>query len=188
MRGKVGRPSTSRGDGDRNESTKNRVQLLQERIETMEADDGEVEKQMDINLLEKASISSPSKPKLKEINRDLRTMIANEEQKKVHLQNIIGKLKAQKTEHSAVIEQLIEENDKLSREVVDGNREVRKALLKEEVSEGRLQAVSCLKGSLMEEMDDQNSLILERGGELAGLNIEMEELRARCDHLEKLNR
>ena len=154
----------------------------------MEADDGEVEKQMDINLLEKASISSPSKPKLKEINRDLRTMIANEEQKKVHLQNIIGKLKAQKTEHGAVIEQLIEENDKLSREVVDGNREVRKALLKEEVSEGRLQAVSCLKGSLMEEMDDQNSLILERGGELAGLNIEMEELRARCDHLEKLNR
>ena len=48
--------------------------------------------------------------------------------------------------------------------------------MKEEISEGKLRAVSCLKGGLVEEMEDQNSLILEQSGTVASLNIQLEEM------------
>ena len=51
-------------------------------------------------------------------------MIANEEEKRVHLKGIIDKLKTQKNEHSSVIDTLISENDQLSREVLKTEREV----------------------------------------------------------------
>ena len=51
-------------------------------------------------------------------------MIANEEEKRVHLKEIIDKLKTQKNEHSSVIDTLISENDQLSREVLKSEREV----------------------------------------------------------------
>ena len=62
---------------------------------------------------------------VREVNRELRAMIANEEEKRVHLKGIIDKLKTQKNEHSSVIETLISENDQLSREVLKSEREVR---------------------------------------------------------------
>ena len=52
-------------------------------------------------------------------------MIANEEEKRSHLRSIIDKLKSQKNEHSSVIDTLISENDQLSREVLESEREVR---------------------------------------------------------------
>ena len=52
-------------------------------------------------------------------------MIANEEEKRVHLKGIIDKLKTQKNEHSSVIDTLISENDQLSREVLKSERQVR---------------------------------------------------------------
>ena len=52
-------------------------------------------------------------------------MIANEEEKRVHLKEIIDKLKTQKNEHSSVIDTLISENDQLSREVLKSERQVR---------------------------------------------------------------
>jgi hypothetical protein len=66
--------------------------------------------------------------------------------------------------------------------------QVRVSQLREEMAEGRLRAVSCLKGSLMEELEDQNSLIIDRGGEVAGLRIELEELKVRADHMAGENR
>ena len=51
-------------------------------------------------------------------------MIANEEEKRVHLKGIIDKLKTQKNEHSSVIDTLISENDQLSREVLKSERQV----------------------------------------------------------------
>ena len=51
-------------------------------------------------------------------------MIANEEEKRSHLRGIIEKLKSQKDEHSSVIGNLISENDQLSREVLQSEREV----------------------------------------------------------------
>ena len=61
----------------------------------------------------------------REVNRELRAMIANEEEKRVHLKEIIDKLKTQKNEHSSVIDTLISENDQLSREVLKTERQVR---------------------------------------------------------------
>ena len=61
----------------------------------------------------------------REVNRELRAMIANEEEKRVHLKEIIDKLKTQKNEHSSVIDTLISENDQLSREVLKSEREVK---------------------------------------------------------------
>ena len=52
-------------------------------------------------------------------------MIANEEEKRVHLKGIINKLKTQKNEHSSVIDTLISENDQLSREVLKSERQVK---------------------------------------------------------------
>ena len=60
----------------------------------------------------------------REVNRELRAMIANEEEKRVHLKGIIDKLRTQKNEHSSVIDTLISENDQLSREVLKTEREV----------------------------------------------------------------
>ena len=62
---------------------------------------------------------------LREVNRELRAMIANEEEKRVHLKGIIDKLKTQKNEHSSVIDTLISENDQLSREVLKSERQVK---------------------------------------------------------------
>ena len=60
--------------------------------------------------------------------------------------------------------------------------------MKEEISEGKLRAVSCLKGGLVEEMEDQNSLILEQSGTVASLNIQLEEMAIKNQHLEAKNR
>ena len=136
-------------------------------------------------------------------------MIANEEEKRVHLKEIIDKLKTQKNEHSSVIDTLISENDQLSREVLKSEREViiyfciknvqnslmfkkhlqfviqiRASNVKEEISEGKLRAVSCLKGNLIEELDDQSSLILEQSGEVAALKILVEEITIKNQHWE----
>ena len=131
-------------------------------------------------------------------------MIANEEEKRVHLKGIINKLKTQKNEHSLVIDTLISENDQLSREVLKSEREVRykcailiwfknhlqfvtqirASNVNEEISEGKLRAVSCLKGNLIEELDDQSSLILEQSGEVAALKILVEEMTIKNQHLE----
>ena len=62
--------------------------------------------------------------------------------------------------------------------------QIRASNVKEEISEGKLRAVSCLKGNLIEELDDQSSLILEQSGEVAALKILMEELTIKNQHLE----
>ena len=61
----------------------------------------------------------------REVNKELRAMIANEEEKRSHLRGIIEKLKSQKDEHSSVIDNLISENDQLSREVLKSERQVK---------------------------------------------------------------
>ena len=131
------------------------------------------------------------------------------------MRGIIEKLKSQKDEHSSVIGNLISENDQLSREVLQSEREVgtyspfyylylylytylslytslhiqrRKSCVREEISEGKLRAVSCLKGGLIEEMEDQNSMILEQSGTVASLQIQLEELTIKNQHLEGKNR
>ena len=53
---------------------------------------------------------------------------------------------------------------------------------------GKLRAVSCLKGGLIEEMEDQNSMILEQSGTVASLQIQLEELTIKNQHLEGKNR
>ena len=62
--------------------------------------------------------------------------------------------------------------------------QIRASNVKEEISEGKLRAVSCLKGNLIEELDDQSSLILEQSGEVAALKILVEELSIKNQHLE----
>ena len=62
--------------------------------------------------------------------------------------------------------------------------QIRASNVKEEISEGKLRAVSCLKGNLIEELDDQSSLILEQSGEVAALKIMVEEMTIKNQHLE----
>ena len=62
--------------------------------------------------------------------------------------------------------------------------QIRASNVKEEISEGKLRAVSCLKGNLIEELDDQSSLILEQSGEVAALKILVEEITIKNQHLE----
>ena len=62
--------------------------------------------------------------------------------------------------------------------------QTRASNVKEEISEGKLRAVSCLKGNLIEELDDQSSLILEQSGEVAALKIMVEELTIKNQHWE----
>ena len=62
--------------------------------------------------------------------------------------------------------------------------QIRASNVNEEISEGKLRAVSCLKGNLIEELDDQSSLILEQSGEVAALKILVEELTIKNQHLE----
>ena len=62
--------------------------------------------------------------------------------------------------------------------------QIRASNVKEEISEGKLRAVSCLKGNLIEELDDQSSLILEQSGEVAALKIMVEEMTIKNQHWE----
>ena len=62
--------------------------------------------------------------------------------------------------------------------------QIRASNVKEEISEGKLRAVSCLKGNLIEELDDQSSLILEQSGEVAALKILVEEMTIKNQHWE----
>ena len=62
--------------------------------------------------------------------------------------------------------------------------QIRASNVKEEISEGKLRAVSCLKGTLIEELDDQSSLILEQSGEVAALKILVEEMTIKNQHWE----
>jgi len=184
--GKVGRPKGST-EGRLDEKTRHRLEQLTRRLEEAEADcdkhEVEVgEKRDSLPLSERID-----KPRMREVNKELRAMIANEEEKRSHLRGIIEKLKSQKDEHSSVIDNLISENDQLSREVLQSERERRKSCVKEEISEGKLRAVSCLKGGLIEELEDQNSMILEQSGTVASLQIQLEELTIKNQHLEGKN-
>ena len=62
--------------------------------------------------------------------------------------------------------------------------QIRASNVKEEISEGKLRTVSCLKGNLIEELDDQSSLILEQSGEVAALKILVEEMTIKNQHWE----
>ena len=66
--------------------------------------------------------------------------------------------------------------------------QVRIGRLQEKLSEERLGAVSCLKGGLMEEIEDQNSLIVSRGSQLIRLEIELDEARLTSEHFRQQNR
>ena len=66
--------------------------------------------------------------------------------------------------------------------------QVRIGRLQEKLSDERLGAVSCLKGGLMEEIEDQNSLIVSRGSQLIRLEIELDEARLTSEHFRQQNR
>ena len=109
-------------------------------------------------------------------------MIANEEHKRSHLRGIIAKLKSQKNKHSSAIDSLISDNDKLSREVLEGDREVRNSRLEGHLKEERLGAVTRLQDSLLEGRKEQDQVVQQRGVEMAKLRVQVEEMRVRAEH------
>ena len=138
--GRDGRERTDARRGRLSEHTQTRLNKLSQRLEELEVpSSGEelevvhVGEELEQNEDMAGKNPSPkilllpevSKPKLAELNKTLRAMIANEEQKRSHLKVIITRLRSQKEEHSEAIDSLMDQNNKLSREVLDTTREVK---------------------------------------------------------------
>ena len=138
--GRDGRERTDARRGRLSEHTQTRLNKLSQTLEELEVPSSgedlevvhageELEQNEDMAVKKPSTkiLLSPevSKPKLAELNRTLRAMIANEEQKRSHLKVIITRLRSQKEEHSEAIDSLMDQNNKLSKEVINTTREVK---------------------------------------------------------------
>ena len=119
------------------------------------------------------------------MNKDIHALIVTEEKKKNHLQNVISKLRDHKTEHKTLINDLIAKNQSLDIEMRKNRSMTEELKLQSEISEGKLKTVSCLKGTLIDGIDEQNSILLDKMNNVNHLEIELSEMKTRYEALDK---
>ena len=118
------------------------------------------------------------------LDRQLKQIITREQCKRSHFKSIVNTLKEQKSQQKLVIDRLLEKNHELDLEMNKNKKLLRKTTLKNDLSEEHLKTVKHLKGSLLEDIDSQNSMILDKTSEVNRLTIELNELKVRYRNLE----
>ena len=94
------------------------------------------------------------------LDRQLKQIITREQCKRSHFKSIVNTLKEQKSQQKLVIDRLLEKNHELDLEMNKNKKLLRKTTLKNDLSEEHLKTVKHLKGSLLGDIDSQNSMIL----------------------------
>ena len=120
----------------------------------------------------------------KGMDNHLKQIITREQSKRSHFKSIVKTLKEHKSQQKVVIDRLLEKNHELDLEMNKNKKQLRKTTLKNDLSEEHLKTVKHLKGSLLEDIDSQNSMILDKTSEVNRLTIELNELKVRYRNLE----
>ena len=133
------------------------------------------------DVKDKASQQSSRKSRME---RSLKEIITRERCKRSQVKSIVNTLKQQKSQQKLIIDQLLEKNHELDLEMKKNNKLLRKKTLKNDLNEEHLKTVKCLKGSLLSDLDSQNSMILDKTAEVNRLTIERDELEIRYKNLQ----
>ena len=133
------------------------------------------------DVKDKASQQSSRKSRME---RNLKEIITRERCKRSQVKSIVNTLKQQKSQQKLIIDQLLEKNHELDLEMKKNNKLLRKKTLKNDLNEEHLKTVKCLKGSLLSDLDSQNSMILDKTAEVNRLTIERDELEIRYKNLQ----
>ena len=113
----------------------------------------------------------------------LRGYVQREHLKKNHLKRIISKLKEQKKNQKELIDDLITRNRVLDKDMTDSQSLLNQSHMKCTLTEDNLNTVKCLKGNLMDEIDNQSSIMLEKMTEVNQLKIKLRETQLENDFL-----
>ena len=164
-----------------------KIDYLKSRIEILSNDHNIIENESDYSDLED-SVSADDEDMLKKEPRsikrtDLKVLLLKEKIKKSNISKIVSKLKEHKKEQQILIDNLVCKNKELDLEVTKHQILLKKNSLKCELSDAHLKTVKSLKGNLLEDIENQNSLILDKINEVNQLKLDLREYDIKYDHL-----
>ena len=160
---------------------------LKSRIEILSNDHNIIGNESDYSDLED-SVSADDEEMLKKEPRsikrtDLKALLLKEKLKKSNISKIVSKLKEHKKEQQILIDNLVCKNKELDLEVTKHQILLKKNSLKCELSDAHLKTVKSLKGNLLEDIENQNSLILDKINEVNQLKLDLREYDIKYNHL-----
>ena len=102
---------------------------------------------------------------------------------------MVSRLKEQKKNQRELINNLIFRKREVDKNLIIIQTLMKQSHLKCELTEGQLKTVKCLKGNLMEDIDNQNSMILDKINEVNEIKIKLKEIQIENKYLlEKIER
>ena len=120
---------------------------------------------------------------------NLKSSVLKERLKKSNLKNMVSRLKEQKKNQRELINNLIFRKREVDKNLIIIQTLMKQSHLKCELTEGQLKTVKCLKGNLMEDIDNQNSMILDKINEVNEIKIKLKEIQIENKYLlEKIER
>ena len=165
-----------------------KIDNLKSKIEILSSNDNcIIDKESDYSDLE-GSVSADDEEMLKKEPRsmkrtDLKALLLKEKLKKSNISKIVSKLKEHKKEQQILIDNLVCKNKELDLEVTKHQILVKKNSLKCELSDAHLKTVKSLKGNLLEDIENQNSLILDKINEVNQLKLDLKEYDIKYNYL-----
>ena len=105
----------------------------------------------------------------------LKSFVHKERLKKRYMKRIVAKLKEQKKKQGELIDNLITRNRLLDKDITENQSLLNQSHMKCELSQENLKAVKCLKGNLMDEIENQSSIMLNKMTEVDQLEIKLRE-------------
>ena len=115
----------------------------------------------------------------------IKHILRKEELKKSSFRKVVKKLKEHKQEQKRLIDTLLEKNKQMDMEITRNQMILKQSNLNRELAEGNLKTVKSLKGNLMEDIDNQNSMILDKINENNQLKLELNDLKIKYEHLDE---
>ena len=165
-----------------------KIDNLKSKIEILSSNDNcIIDKESDYSDLE-GSVSADDEEMLKKEPRsmkrtDLKALLLKEKLKKSNISKIVSKLKEHKKEQQILIDNLVCKNKELDLEVTKHQILLKKNSLKCELSDAHLKTVKSLKGNLLEDIENQNSLILDKINEVNQLKLDLKEYDIKYNYL-----
>ena len=165
-----------------------KIDNLKSKIEILSSNDNcIIDKESDYSDLED-SVSADDEDMFKKEPRsmkrtDLKALLLKEKLKKSNISKIVSKLKEHKKEQQILIDNLVCKNKELDLEVTKHQILLKKNSLKCELSDAHLKTVKSLKGNLLEDIENQNSLILDKINEVNQLKLDLKEYDIKYNYL-----
>ena len=114
-------------------------------------------------------------PKTPTKSEKLKSFVHKERLKKRNMKRIVLKLKEQKKKQGEFIDNLITRNMLLDKDLTESQSWLNQSHMKCELSQENLKSVKCLRGNLMDEIENQNSNLLNKMTEINQLEIKLKE-------------